>query len=169
MRLWVWSLGLELWCRWQMWLRSHIAVAGSYNSDSIPSLGTSLCRGCAIKSKKKKKMKTFPPCNFSFSFNIITFHKKENYNLEFLFYIFSTNLDKSQLITNTCYLEILYRIHKNVLTAEGDANSHMAFQIWLAKGKHTHTHTHTHTRTHTPVSTGTSCRNSFFTEVKHIK
>ena len=39
----------ELWCRSQMWLGSHIAVAvvqaSSYNSDSTPSLGTLRCRG----------------------------------------------------------------------------------------------------------------------------
>ena len=41
----------ELWCRWRMWLRSHVAVAvvwaGSCSSDSTPSLGTSYALGVA--------------------------------------------------------------------------------------------------------------------------
>ena len=59
MRMWVWSLsslsGLriqrchEQWCRSQMQLRSCVAMdlveAGSCNSDSTPSLGTSINRG----------------------------------------------------------------------------------------------------------------------------
>ena len=71
MRTWVRSLALfsglkirhccELWCRLQMWLRSHIAVAmarvGSYSSDSTPSLGTSIRQGCGPKKTKKKKKK----------------------------------------------------------------------------------------------------------------
>ena len=40
----------EPWCRSQMQLGSHIAVAvvqaGSYRSDLTPSLGTSICFGC---------------------------------------------------------------------------------------------------------------------------
>ena len=48
----------ELWCRLQTWLRSHVAeavaVAGSCSSNSIPSLGTSICRGCSPKKTKKK-------------------------------------------------------------------------------------------------------------------
>ena len=45
----------ELWCRSQMRLRSHIAVALaqaiSYSSNSTPGLGTSICygRGCRKK------------------------------------------------------------------------------------------------------------------------
>ena len=64
MRMWVRSLVLlselrirrccELWCRSQLWLRSHVAVAGSCSSDSNPSLGTSICRRCGHKKKKKK-------------------------------------------------------------------------------------------------------------------
>ena len=42
-----------------MWLGSGVAVAvvwaGSYSSDSTPSLGTSICRGCSPKKTKKKK------------------------------------------------------------------------------------------------------------------
>ena len=55
MRMWVQSLALlsglriwgccELWCRLQMRLGSHVAVAvavaSSYSSDSVPRLGTS--------------------------------------------------------------------------------------------------------------------------------
>ena len=71
MRLWVQSLaslsGLKIWhCRelWhksQMWRRSGVAVAVvkadsySYSSDSIPSLGTSICHGCSPKKQKKSK------------------------------------------------------------------------------------------------------------------
>ena len=57
MRLWVRSLaslsGLtiwcchELWCRSQTWLGSPIA-----SSNSIPSLGTSVCCGCGPKKQK---------------------------------------------------------------------------------------------------------------------
>ena len=36
--------GRELWCRSQMWLRSGVAVAGSYSSDSTRSLEASLKR-----------------------------------------------------------------------------------------------------------------------------
>ena len=49
---------LWLWCRSQMRLRSCIAVAvavaGSCSSDLTPSLGTSICRRCSPKKKKKK-------------------------------------------------------------------------------------------------------------------
>ena len=47
----------ELWCRSQMQLRSLVAVAvvqaGSGSSDSIPSLGTSICHGCGPKKQNK--------------------------------------------------------------------------------------------------------------------
>ena len=63
MRTQDWSLALfsglriqklpELWCRLQTQLGSHIAVtvaeAGSYSSDSTPSLGTSICHKCGQK------------------------------------------------------------------------------------------------------------------------
>ena len=45
----------ELWCRLQRQLRSGVAVAvavaqaGNCRSDSTPSLGTSICRGCSPK------------------------------------------------------------------------------------------------------------------------
>ena len=43
------------------WLRSCVAVAvveaGSCSSDWTPSLGTSMCPGAVLKSKKKKKTK----------------------------------------------------------------------------------------------------------------
>ena len=48
----------ELWCKSKMQLRFHVAVAvvqaGSYSSNSTPSLGTS-CLGCAPKKTKKEK------------------------------------------------------------------------------------------------------------------
>ena len=34
-----------------------VAVAGSYSSDSVPSLGTSICRGCGPKKTKDQKKK----------------------------------------------------------------------------------------------------------------
>ena len=68
MRLQVWSLALlsgwriqcccELWCRSQMRLGSAIAVvvayASSCSSDLTTRLGTSICRKCGTKKKKKK-------------------------------------------------------------------------------------------------------------------
>ena len=70
LRTQVWSLaslsGLriwcccELWCRSQIWLGSGFAVAvvlaGSYSSDSTPSLGTSII---GQKKKKKRKIRNF--------------------------------------------------------------------------------------------------------------
>ena len=51
----------ELWYRSKTWLGSGIAVAvaqaGSCSFDWIPSVGTSICRGCGPKKKKKKKKK----------------------------------------------------------------------------------------------------------------
>ena len=72
MRLQVWSLaslsGLriwsccELWCRLQMQLgpgvAAAVAQARSWNSDSTPSLGTSMCHRCGLKKKKIKKNNT---------------------------------------------------------------------------------------------------------------
>ena len=47
----------ELWYRLQRKLGSCIAVAvvyaGSYSSDSTPTLGTSICHGCDPKKQKK--------------------------------------------------------------------------------------------------------------------
>ena len=49
----------ELWCRSQTWLGSCVAVAvvlaGSCNSDSVPSLGTSTHRRCGPKKQKTDK------------------------------------------------------------------------------------------------------------------
>ena len=49
----------ELWCKLQTRLGSHIAVAvaqaGSYSSNSTPSLGMSLCHGEALKREREKK------------------------------------------------------------------------------------------------------------------
>ena len=73
MRMWFQSLaslsGLriwhcrELWCRLQMWLGSHVAVAvavaqvSSCSSDSAPSLGTSMCHWCDPQKKKNVRIK----------------------------------------------------------------------------------------------------------------
>ena len=47
----------ELWGRSQTWLRSDLALAvaqaGSYSSDSTPSLGTSICHECGLKKQKQ--------------------------------------------------------------------------------------------------------------------
>ena len=44
-----------------MWLGSYVAgavvKAGSYSSDSTPSLRTPICCGCGPKKQKKKKKK----------------------------------------------------------------------------------------------------------------
>ena len=49
----------ELPCRSQTWLRSGVtmvvAQASSRSSDLTPSLGTSICRSVALKSKKGLK------------------------------------------------------------------------------------------------------------------
>ena len=49
----------ELWCRWQMWLGSRIAVAvvyaGSCSSNLTPSPGTSTCHVCSLKKTNKKR------------------------------------------------------------------------------------------------------------------
>ena len=51
----------ELWCRLQTRLGSRVAVAvvqaGGYSSDSISSLGTSICRGSGPRKGKKTKKK----------------------------------------------------------------------------------------------------------------
>ena len=67
MRMWVRSLALlsglriqhccELQCRSQLRLGSGVAVAGSYRSDSTPTLGTYICYRCGPKKNKKKKKK----------------------------------------------------------------------------------------------------------------
>ena len=48
----------ELWCRSQIQLGSHMAVAlaqaGSCSSDSTPSTGTSICPGCDSKNQTNK-------------------------------------------------------------------------------------------------------------------
>ena len=46
-----------LWCRFQMQLRSQVAihVASSYSSGSTPRLGISVCCRCEPKKEKKKK------------------------------------------------------------------------------------------------------------------
>ena len=48
-----------LWCRFQIWLRTLVAVAvvwaSSSNSNLTSRLGTSICRGCGPKKTKKKR------------------------------------------------------------------------------------------------------------------
>ena len=50
----------ELWRSLQTWLGSGsriavaLAQAGSYSSDSTPSLGTSICCGCSPKKKRQR-------------------------------------------------------------------------------------------------------------------
>ena len=55
-RLRIWR-SHDLWCRSQTWLRSgaavNVAQAGSYGSNSTPSLETSICSGAAPKRQKK--------------------------------------------------------------------------------------------------------------------
>ena len=45
----------ELWC--SSLLGSRVAVAGSYSSDSTPSLETFVCCNCSLKKQKKQKNK----------------------------------------------------------------------------------------------------------------
>ena len=50
----------ELWCGWQMWLKSLVALAvvlaSGYSSGWTPSLGTSICAmGAALEKAKKPK------------------------------------------------------------------------------------------------------------------
>ena len=49
----------DLWCRSKMRLGSDVAMAvvqtGTCSSDSTPSLGTSICRGCGPKKTKRPK------------------------------------------------------------------------------------------------------------------
>ena len=47
----------ELWYRLQTWLGSRVTLvqAGSYSSNSTPSLGTSICHGCSPKKTQKEK------------------------------------------------------------------------------------------------------------------
>ena len=51
----------ELWCRLQMCLGSHIALAvvsaGGYSSDLTPSLGSSICHRCSPKRTKKRRVR----------------------------------------------------------------------------------------------------------------
>ena len=52
----------ELWCRSQMRLRSHVAVAvaRSCSSNMTPSLENFICHGCASKKQDKQTKKTTP-------------------------------------------------------------------------------------------------------------
>ena len=52
----------ELCCKLQTWLGSRIAVAvvwaGTYRSDSTPSLGTSMCQECRPEKQKQRQKQT---------------------------------------------------------------------------------------------------------------
>ena len=72
----VWSLallsGLRIQYRHELWCRSRrspnhqktvaVVEAGSCSSDSTPNPGTSICRGCVLKSKNNNEKKQ-PPIN----------------------------------------------------------------------------------------------------------
>ena len=54
----IWRCHRELWCRLQTWLGSQVVAvvyAGSYSSESTPTLGTSTHWGFGPKKQKKKK------------------------------------------------------------------------------------------------------------------
>ena len=76
LRLWVRSLaslnGLRIQCCCELWFRSQdrnpcccdCSVGQHCSSNSTPSLGTSICRGCGPKKmKKKRKNKTKQKCS----------------------------------------------------------------------------------------------------------
>ena len=74
-----------LWCKLQLWLGPHIAVsvaqAGRCNSNSTPSLGTSMCHGFSPKKtkrdkKKKKKKKKECECKYKPGLNCIHYVRK---------------------------------------------------------------------------------------------
>ena len=78
---WAHSSGLgiwrcrELWCRLQMQLGSWDAEvsAGSYSSNSVRSLGTSICHGCSPTKKKKIYLTEFLYIIKSHFFNLHSF------------------------------------------------------------------------------------------------
>ena len=70
----------ELWCRRQMWLRSHIAVsvtvASGSSSDLTPRLGTFMCHGCSPEEKKKKNVTHASSVQHSFSSRLRSIKEK---------------------------------------------------------------------------------------------
>ena len=80
----------ELWCRPQMWLGSGVAVAvvkaGSYSSDSTPSLGTSICCECGpkkTKNKNRREKEREKTVIFFVPFNLnVLFFKEQNILLD---------------------------------------------------------------------------------------
>ena len=73
-RLRIWRCH-ELWSRSKTWLGSWVAVAvaSDHSSNSIPSLGTSICHGCRPKKdqKKKKKILSLAPKALQPSFSFL--------------------------------------------------------------------------------------------------
>ena len=99
---WVKDLVLhELWCRSQMQIRSHIAIAvahaSSYSSNVTTSLGISICPQCSpIKKKRQKKnhadlynksISIFSSTNFYFGYLPTLIYKDVVYSLKLLYYI----------------------------------------------------------------------------------
>ena len=75
----------QLWCRWQTWLRSLVAVAlakvSGYSSELDPSLGTSLCHGSSPRkgkrTRKKKKKKEASALYPNRNINLTTIHRRK--------------------------------------------------------------------------------------------
>ena len=72
----------ELWCSLQTWLGSCIVVAcaGSYSSNSTPSLGTSTCLRCSPKKQKKRKSMTWQ--NLQMALAVSDWSKTETQSLQ---------------------------------------------------------------------------------------
>ena len=70
----------ELWCRSQVQLGSGVAVtvtkAGGYSSDSTPSLGTFICRGCSPKKTKRQQQKNTIQCKVPTECILFSHHHK---------------------------------------------------------------------------------------------
>ena len=79
----------ELWCSSQMRLGSCISVAvveaGSCSSDSIPSLGTSICCECGLEKKKRQKQTEEVS---RISLKICAKLEVQSYSLQCLFFLF---------------------------------------------------------------------------------
>ena len=73
----------ELWYRSQTQLGSYVAVAvvqtGNCSSDSIPSLGTSVCLGCSPKMQQQQQQKKVTQKEIQKLSNIFTIKKLNQY------------------------------------------------------------------------------------------